>query len=1157
MRRVACLLLIIASVLLSPRSRAASEEPAAIPAVQQPAGGSIPAAKIAILNDALPGFDRECARRLAKELRGTGCDVTELSAAEVCDASILSPERFFLYVIPQCRIYPAAGLEALVAFASGRGHVLFLGGPFLDDPVWPTAAGWINRAAIAAAKTGSGPQRGLWADKPLSTKGWLRTCNDMSTPGSWEVVNDGPQGQPCLRFWTKNLTGWDGYLSPDTPQLFAEQHALLSFQAKGSPATRQIVVEIQEQDGSRWMAVVDVSPQWQRSGLDAQDFQYWSDSPTRDRRGGAGDHLQFSQARRISFHLAFSPATALTPGEHTFWITDVGTSVHPIANLTLTAPTNGVTLETIFPRYKVYSLENSASLRPTTHPGVTAASEWPKTAGLVCGIPRTMGRGFLKEQKWRYLPVLEAVDDLGQSRGNPAWLLLNRSPSYSGSVFACLGVNDPAVLQTPASLSVITAIVTRLRRGVFLQEAGAEHFAYWPNEQAQLGARVVNVGSAEQTVEVRITICDAQADAKVLLSQSTTMNVLSRENGCWDKLTFAVGPEPATYTVSTELLREGTLLDRIDHDINVLDTRVPAKQEFMMVQGSNFYRGGRPWYPVGINYWPLYVSGMDHEDFWAGWHPQRYYDPVQVEQDLVRMKALGINMVSIQAPDKQFYRNLLDFVYRCRKHDIFVNLFCGLASPLAFQEKELQEYIATARLADNPTIMAYDTIWEPGNYVFQGDRRSGWDDAWRDWVVEQYGSIEAAEADWGVTGQRDPQKRLTSPPDEHFRTDGPWRTLMAAYRRFMDDLTSRKWNRAHRKLREFDPNHLISFRQGNTLPHDFVFTGTPKHIDFICPEGYSIPDSEDGYNAAGFITKYVHFTTGGKPIVWAEFGQSVWDPKPMSPSPVRIEEVSKYHELFYRMALESGANGTIPWWWPGGFRVGENSDFGIIHPDGSPRPAAQLITTYGPRLQTERQWPTATAWFDMDRDAHAGGYWYTCFNTGRDAYRRAVEAGQQLEIRTAGTGTTSATTPLIAVGNRPATGHNPPKFLNAEFNELWIQDAGGKWVAAGNGDSISVSPTGPVKARVCVGNTQEATWLAPQGNDVQPGTVVLQTTASSEVHGQWMLPAETPYLADADFGEITLTEQITQPVKVELRMAVAGRTGFGEKRSFILRTQGQ
>ena len=30
-------------------------------------------------------------------------------------------------MIPQCRIYPAAGLETLQRFAKGGGHLLFLG----------------------------------------------------------------------------------------------------------------------------------------------------------------------------------------------------------------------------------------------------------------------------------------------------------------------------------------------------------------------------------------------------------------------------------------------------------------------------------------------------------------------------------------------------------------------------------------------------------------------------------------------------------------------------------------------------------------------------------------------------------------------------------------------------------------------------------------------------------------------------------------------------------------------------------------------------------------------------------------------------------------------------------------------------------------------
>ena len=275
---------------------------------------------------------------------------------------------------------------------------------------------------------------------------------------------------------------------------------------------------------------------------------------------------------------------------------------------------------------------------------------------------------------------------------------------------------------------------------MFLREAGSEQFAYWPGEQVQLGAEVVNLGTSAQEVEVRMTVRDARGT--VLWTQTAMLAVPPSENRRWEQLTTPAGTQPATCQVTTELLRQGIVVDRIDHDFQVLDTRTPAKAEFMTVRGSNFYLGDQPWNPVGVNYWPLYVSGMQHDDFWAGWLQQRYYDPALVDQDLQRMTAIGINLVSIQSPDPKFYRNLLDFLCRCRQHGVYVNLFCGLASPLAFRENELKDFIATARLADNPTIMAYDTIWEPGNYVFQGDRRAGWDEQWRGWVIEQYGSID-------------------------------------------------------------------------------------------------------------------------------------------------------------------------------------------------------------------------------------------------------------------------------------------------------------------------------------------------------------------------------------------------------------------------------
>ncbi len=1112
--------------------------------------------QIAILCDDLPGSNTQLVRSLSNALNQGGFQTTELSATDVCDKNKLSADKFFLYVIPNCRSYPAAGLPALANYAEHRGHILFLGGPFLDDPLWRGKVGWLNKAAVTAIRQNAQPTHMPFPNKTLDATAWKRTCNDPTNPSTWDLVPDGPQGEKCFHFTTRNFTGWDGYASPTT-QLFGPQHDLFTFTAKGDPNTPQIAVEIQEQDGSRWIAVATLTPKWQRIVLDPHDFKHWPNSNKQARRGGTGDQLRPATARRVIFQLAQSHTAEVAAGQHAFWVADIGTCINPVAGMQLKLSSAETSFETIFPRYKVYPLHEPKRIQTLGPICDLEEAQVDATRELICAVPRTMGRGFRRDQKWRYIPLANAIDtDTTDTRGlrhrgSPAWLLLNQSPPYAGSVFASVGWNDSSQLATHPMSQMAARIASRLRSGLFLKEAGSEQFAYWPGEKITFGATIVNYGAHTASTTARMTVTDQQGK-QVLVESKELTSLAAQETSTWQPTTTLPATATQTLQVTTELLVDDQVIDRIQHHVTILDTSPSAPREFMSVRGNDFYVNGHKWYPVGINYWPLYVSGMDRKDYGAGWIPRRFYDPELVEQDLQRMDALGINMVSIQAHDPEHYRNLLDFIHRCGRHNIYVNLFCGLASPIAFREEPLRAFVTTARLAENPVIMAYDTIWEPGNYVFRKDWRERWDRDWRRWIMEQYGSVDAAQADWQFKSPRDAAGRPVAPPDKYFRRDGPWRGLMAAYRRFMDDLMSRKWNQANRRLRAIDPNHLVSFRQGNTLPHDFTFTATAKHIDFICPEGYSIPNTEDGYSAAGFITKYVHFTTGGKPIVWSEFGQSVWDAQAMAPSATRIESVAEYHDLFYRMVLESGANGTIPWWWPGGYRVGERSDYGIMNRDGTPRPAARLISKYTPRLTAARQWPEPTTWFTMDRDAHAGGYWHVCFNTGRDAYRRAVANAQHLGVRSAGTGTTSADTPLVAVGNRPCTGKNPPKFLNAEFNWLQILDASGTWTEAHDGARIRVAAGKPIRARISVGNTQEATWLAPQANEPDDGDVFLQTTPTSQLKGQWPLPQPTPYLADADFGEIELAPNITQTTSVELRMVAHGRSRFGEARTFVL-----
>jgi hypothetical protein len=522
-----------------------------------------------------------------------------------------------------------------------------------------------------------------------------------------------------------------------------------------------------------------------------------------------------------------------------------------------------------------------------------------------------------------------------------------------------------------------------------------------------------------------------------------------------------------------------------------------------------------------------------------------------VERDLEKVSALGMNMVSIQMSGEPGNRNLLDFLRRCDRHGIKVNGFLTGASPLDFNETLAREIVQADKLDQNPTLFAYDIIWEPGNHVFNAAGRPHWDPDWEQWIVQRYGSVESAEADWGMPAPRADGK-ITSPSNQQMEENGPWRTMVAAYRRFMDDLISRKWNDATRRLREIDPNHLISFRQGNTLPQDFAFTGPVKHIDFICPEGYSISHDERGYAAAGFTTRYVHFTTGGKPVYWAEFGTSIWDPERMQPDPAAFSRQADYLELFYRQALDAGANGLAPWWWPGGYRVNEESDFGIMNPDGTPRPSAEVIARYAPRLEASREYPVPDTWLTIDRDAHPGGYWWIIFHEGADAYSKAHAEGHNLGIRTAGTGTDSCTTPLVAVGNRPYNGHNPLKYLNAEFNWLQVLDRDRKWVDVQNMAQIPVSAGKPVRARVSFGNTEEAAWLTLADARGRPGAVFLAAAEGSGLALKLPIPASTPSLSDADLGTFNLSPGVNTRTRVVLQMTADGRGWFGEKREFTL-----
>jgi hypothetical protein len=231
----------------------------------------------------------------------------------------------------------------------------------------------------------------------------------------------------------------------------------------------------------------------------------------------------------------------------------------------------------------------------------------------------------------------------------------------------------------------------------------------------------------------------------------------------------------------------------------------------------------------------------------------------------------------------------------------------------------------------------------------------------------------------------------------------------------------------------------------------------------------------------------------------------------------------------------------------------------VVDPDRTERPAARLIRTYGPRFKTPHAKPEATVAFDYDRDAHAGGYWWTAFHDGAAAYREAVRQGKMITVFTPGTGKNSDNVPPVAVGNVPCNGSNPPKYLDAEFNFLRVRDADGIWREADDGAEISASVAHPIRVRASLGNLQEATWLAMNENDVAPerGVALVLRTSDGKCVATVPLKTDVPPLADADLGEFDLPCPSGGLVVLTARLETRGRfhTPFGARRVFAIRKQ--
>lgn len=1099
----------------------------------------------ALLRSGMPEADTALESALAGQLQAAGYTVAGFSFQDLSDPARLTAEAVDLLVLPDASALPAPSSGVIERYLKAGGDILALNAPLWRRVLIQDGPAWVTREAYREKHQANLLQRALFDFAPGALEGWHRNSNDLTHEAQYEIQSGlGAPADSAMHAKIGLLDNWETQVSPALDHPFPAGHTLTVFWAKGGPQTTELSIEWNEQDGSRWIGTVPLTGEWQLFVMEPKDFRYWESAPAR-----ANTVFQPENAVKVSIGLALSH-NRLSGDKHEYWVGPFGTAERSPEHEKLLSAFKAPQLDTLSPGYKFFECRDVAAVTCRDASGAA-----PVPAVLRSPHPRAGGAGFDKGRDWRWKPLAEAYAKDGTWRGAPGALTVHAAGPYKGGVWAAFGIEDPQWYLSPAVQEELGALLKQIHYGVFLVDGGGNFYTYFEDQPIHVGLRAVNLGRAERTgLEAALRVRPREPkDAADTWSRILPVTLPPGGEVRVAEEAQLASLHAEAYVVSASLTQGQTVIDRVEHPIHLWKPK--ARTHFITRQGGDFELNGQRWRAHGVNYMPS--SGVATEDgvYFEQWLGARSYDPEIIRRDLAHVKDMGLNALSVflyrQSMEAQ---NLLDFLRIADDLGLKVNLSLRPGSPMAgYDVAPIKEMIAYYHLPEWDTVFAYDLDWEP---MFPNhDARKVHDPAWRAWVAERYGSIENAEKDWGFAAPRDEQGLLTNPLGEQTVKDGDWRRMTAAYRRFLDTLLYERYGAARRAIQEADPRHLVSFRMaeaGNptfhwdkAIPYDFAYLGGA--VDILEPEAYGRIGDWEKVKPGRFEYEYARWAAPERPLMWAEMGNNAWVESRMQAPADRLAFQSEYFTHFYRMLIESGADGVFFWWYPGGYRVGENSDYGIIEPDGTDRPVTRVIREQAQAFLNGPDAKPVDQWVAVDRDAHPDGIG-AIYDALKEAYWRGVAAGKTPGLTTAGTGSTSADCPLVAVGNVPCNGNNPPKYLDGFFDTVEYRNGDGQWVPVPRGGTVEAPRGAAFSLRVGLSNLGEARWLT-EGS----GAVHVLISAAGETAKK---PLPNP-MGKFDSCLLEFSKAFDpardKELEVSLTLEAEGRTAFGPKYTIMLK----
>jgi hypothetical protein len=378
--------------------------------------------------------------------------------------------------------------------------------------------------------------------------------------------------------------------------------------------------------------------------------------------------------------------------------------------------------------------------------------------------------------------------------------------------------------------------------------------------------------------------------------------------------------------------------------------------------------------------------------------------------------------------------------------------------------------------------------------------------------------------------------------------------MVAAYRRFVDDFLTAGYGRTRRFLHSLDPKHLISNRAGYGGTGNVWVVGAYQfdplsgaaYHDFISPEAYGMEAKDGDYKRWGFVDAYCRWAGNGRPVFWAEYGASIYPGN----TPANYEIQRKTWENVMKLVVFAGANGDAGWWWPGGYRVDEKSDYGCMEPYGRPRGSAEELRKNAAAILGRDADKRPVKWVTIDRDSDVRGL-AGLWEKGLADYLAAADGATAVRLRTVGDGKTSADVPVEGVGGVKYDGAGPMKWLNAVAHAVQVV-VGGKASRPADdmlwGDVAIDAPGGEAATvRLEMMNTGEAAW-ASKGD----GAVRVVDVATGKVLGGMKVDVARYATGIVEFP-IANTPAAGVEMRLTVQMEAAGRCRFGQKVHLVIK----